>query len=67
MAGVEISSASIVQDFTLLSDVINSASYGQIVAEEVKEWGAEVLQEDNKTQTTCDCLQGQDSGTGGHA
>ena len=46
VAGVEISSASIVQDFTLLSDVINSASYGQIVAEEVKEWGAEVLQED---------------------
>jgi hypothetical protein len=46
VAGIQLSSASIVQDFVLLSDVINSASYGQIVAEKVEQWDAEVLQED---------------------
>jgi len=46
VAGVRLSSATIVQDFTVLSDVINSASYGQIVAEEVEQWDAQVLQED---------------------
>ncbi|MBU4184733.1 MAG: DUF4384 domain-containing protein [Desulfobacteraceae bacterium] len=46
VAGVRLASASIVQDFTLLSDVVNSASYGQIVAEKVVQWDADVLQED---------------------
>jgi hypothetical protein len=46
VAGVQLGSATIVQDFVLLSDVINSASYGQIVAEKVEQWDAEVLQED---------------------
>lgn len=45
-AGVQLASASIVQDFTLLSDVINSSSYGQIVAEKVLKWDVEVLQKD---------------------
>jgi len=46
VAGVQLASASIVQDFTLLSDVINSSSYGQIVAEKVVQWDADVLQKD---------------------
>jgi len=46
VAGVQLSSASIVQDFTLLSDVINSSSYGQIVAEKAVQWDVEVLQDD---------------------
>jgi hypothetical protein len=46
VAGVQLASASIVQDFTLLSDVINSSSYGQITAEKVLQWDAEILQKD---------------------
>ena len=46
VAGIQLASASIVQDFTLLSDVINSSSYGQIVAEKVVQWDADVLQKD---------------------
>lgn len=46
VAGVQLASASIVLDFTLLSDVINSSSYGQIVAEKVLQWDVEVLQKD---------------------
>ena len=46
VAGVQLGSASIVQDFVLLSDVINSSSYGQIIAEKVLKWDVEVLQKD---------------------
>ncbi|MDO9528144.1 MAG: hypothetical protein Q7J27_03200 [Syntrophales bacterium] len=46
VAGVQLASASIVQDFTLLSDVVNSSSYGQIVAEKVLQWDVDVLQKD---------------------
>ncbi|MDA3835044.1 MAG: hypothetical protein PF495_16795, partial [Spirochaetales bacterium] len=44
VAGVQLASASIVQDFTLLSDVVNSSSYGQIVAEKVLKLDVDVLQ-----------------------
>ena len=46
VAGIQLASASIVQDFVLLSDVINSSSYGQIVAEKVMQWDVEILQKD---------------------
>ena len=46
VAGVQLASATIVQDFAVLADVINSTSYGHIVAEKVEQWDAEVLQED---------------------
>lgn len=46
VAGIQLASSTIVQDFSLLADVINSSSYGQIVAEKVQQWDAQVLQAD---------------------
>jgi hypothetical protein len=46
VAGVRLSSATLVQDFQVLSDLINSSSYGQIVAQKIIRWDTESLQKD---------------------
>ncbi|MBI4775974.1 MAG: DUF4384 domain-containing protein [Deltaproteobacteria bacterium] len=46
VAGVHVGSFSMVQDYVLRADVINSSSYGVIVAEEAGQWQIETLQND---------------------
>ena len=49
VAGVHVGSFSMVRDYVLLTDVINSSSYGVIVDEEIGEWQTESFQKDAKT------------------
>ena len=46
VAGVRLSSATLVQDFQVLSDLINSSSYGQIIDQKIIRWDTESLQKD---------------------
>ena len=49
VAGVQVGSFSMVRDYVLLADAINSSSYGVIVDEEIGEWRTESIQKDIKT------------------